>query len=54
MTEFRVFGEERTKYTVETVADYKEIVDEIKATAARPSTAAINVGCVMRSVRGIG
>ena len=31
MTEFRVLGEERIKYTVKTVADYKEIVDEIKA-----------------------
>ena len=31
MNEFRVFGEQRIKYTVVTVADYKEIIDEIKA-----------------------
>ena len=31
MTEFRVFGEQRIKNTVVTIADYKEIIDEIKA-----------------------
>ena len=30
MDEFRLFGEERIKYTVETVADYKEIIDVVK------------------------